>query len=185
MAKFSEGDVVQVVSREATPADAKNQTYYPYFVGLTGTVDKVYDGEVCVKVDPEVLPADVLKRHTEIQESIKRKWLNGLSGEARNRLTPEEKQFKLSYTILIQANDLEKIKPGPKPAPKKHTPAPEPVKAEKTPAASKTPKPEKPAEATRKATSPKPAKEENTNGLTEAELAFLREREEKLKKEKA
>ena len=180
MAKFNEGDVVQVVSREATPADAKNQTYYPYFAGLTGTVDKVYDSEVCVKVDPEALPADVLKRHTEIQESIKRKWLNGLSGEARNRLTPEEKQFKLSYTILVQATDLEKIKPGPKPS-RTPTDRGEPVKAEIAPTASKAPKPEKPAEATRKAASPKPAKEENTNGLTEAELAFLKEREEKLK----
>ena len=180
MAKFNEGDVVQVVSREATLADAKNQTYYPYFAGLTGTVDKVYDSEVCVKVDAEALPADVLKRHTEIQESIKRKWLNGLSGEARNRLTPEEKQFKLSYTILVQATDLEKIKPGPKPS-RILTDRGEPVKAEKAPAAPKAPKPEKPAEATRKAASPKPAKEENTNGLTEAELAFLKEREEKLK----
>ena len=180
MAKSNEGDVVKVISREPTPADVKNQTYYPYFAGLTGTVDKVYDNEVSVRVDPETLPADVLKRHTEIQESIKRKWLNGLSGEARNRLTPEEKQFKLSYTILVQAADLEKTKPGPKPS-KKESPAPdpvevekvEPVKAEAASPAQKPPKAEKPA-----------VEEKSENGLSPAELAFLREREQALKKGK-
>lgn len=173
MAKFNEGDVVKIISREPTPADVKNQTYYPYFAGLSGTVDKVYDNEICVRVDPEALPADVLKRHTEIQESIKHKWLNGLSGEARNRLTPEEKQFKLAYTILVQAGDLEKIKPGPKPS-KKETPEPvriekvQPVKAEKAPPTPKAAKAEKP-----------PAEETD---LTPEELAFLKEREQALKK---
>ena len=171
MPKFNEGDVVQVISREVTPADTKNQTYYPYFAGLSGTVDKVYDNEMSVRVDEEALPEDVRKRHAEIQESIKRKWLNGLSGEARNRLTPDEKQFKLAYTILVQAADLERIKPGQKPS-KKETSSPQPVKAEQAPAAPQTPK------------TAKPEQEENANGLTEAELAFLREREEKLKRGK-
>ena len=178
MAKFNEGDVVQVVNREPTPADVKNQTYYPFFAGLSGTVDKVYDKEVCVKVDPDAMPADIRKRHTEIQESIKRKWLDNLSGEARNRLTPQEKQFKLSYTILVQANDLEKIKAGSKPSPRKETPAPEPVKVEKA----EPVRAEKASAAPGKAS--KPAKEESENGLTEAELAFFREREEKLKEGK-
>ena len=182
MPKFNEGDVVQVISREATPADAKNETYYPYFAGLSGTVDKVYDNEVSVKVDPETLPADVRKRHGEIQESIKRKWLDGLSGEARNRLTPEEKQFKLAYTILIQAADLEKIKPGPKPS-KKETPSPEPVKVEKPqPIKAEKAQSVKAEKAPAALKAPKPPKEEAANGLTEAERAFLKEREAKLKK---
>lgn len=115
--RFKEGDYVRVVVREMTPADVKEGLFYPYFCGLAGTVDRVYDEEVCLKVDPESLPEDVLKRHISIQDSIKRKWLNNLSAEARNRLTPEEKQFELSYTILVRSSDLEKAKPGdPKPA---------------------------------------------------------------------
>lgn len=176
MPKFNEGDVVQVISREATPADAKNQTYYPHFAGLSGTVDKVYDNEISVKVDEEALPEDVRKRHADIQESIKRKWLNGLSGEARNRLTPEEKQFKLAYTVLVQAADLEKIKPGPKPS-KKEASTPEPVKAEKVEQVKAEKAPAAPKAA-------KPEKKETENGLTEAERAFLREREKALKKGK-
>ena len=143
----------------------------------------MYDKEVCVKVDPETLPEDVLKRHAEIQESIKRKWLDGLSGEARNRLTPEEKQFKLSYTMLVQAADLEKIKPGPKPS-KKETPAPQPAKpakaqpakvekAEKAPVTPRAPAPKKPA---REVSAPV------ETDLSPAELAFLKQREAALKK---
>ena len=110
--KVKEGEYVKIVEREVTPADVKGGSFYPYFCGIAGTVDRVYDQEVCLKVDLETLPQDVLKRHLDIQESIKRKWLNGLSGEARNRLTPAEKQFQLSYTILVQSSDLEKAKPG-------------------------------------------------------------------------
>lgn len=110
--RFKQGEYVRIVDREATPADAKNGTYYPYFGGLAGTVDRVYDKEICIKVDPESLPKDVSKRHRDIQESIRRKWLDSLSGEARNRLTPEEKRFELAYTILVRSSDLERVKPG-------------------------------------------------------------------------
>ena len=110
--KFKEGDYVKVVTRDVTHSDIKSGLFYSYFCGLTGTVERVYDEEVCVKVDPATLPEDILKRHLEIQESIKRKWLEGLSNEARNKLTPEEKQFQLAYTILVHSKDLEKIKPG-------------------------------------------------------------------------
>ncbi|MHB0999426.1 MAG: hypothetical protein ACYC27_09290 [Armatimonadota bacterium] len=108
---FKEGDYVKIITRESTPADVKNRTFYPYFCGLAGTVDKVYDDEVCIKVDLDTLPEDILQRHQSIQDSIKRKWLNGLSGEARNRLSADEKRFELAYTLLVQAADLEKAKP--------------------------------------------------------------------------
>ena len=115
--RFKEGDQVKIIDREITPSDAKNGTFYAYFRGLAGVVDRMYDKEICVRVDPETLPEDVLKRHLDVQESIKRKWLNGLSGEARNRLTAENKKFELAYTILVQSTDLEKVKSGePKPA---------------------------------------------------------------------
>ena len=131
--KFKEGDYVKITAREVTPNDLKNGTYYPYFCDLAGTVDRIYDKEICIKVDLDTLPESMLKRHLDVQESIRRKWLNGLSGEARNRLTSEEKRFDLSYTILVQSVDLEKAKPGTvKPAEIKSV---RPVSAPETPAA--------------------------------------------------
>ena len=181
--KFKEGDYVKILDREVTPTDVKNGNYYPYFRGLAGIVDKIYDTEVCLKVDLDTLPEKILKRHLEIQESMKRKWLNGLSGEARNRLTPEEKQFNLSYTVLVQAVDLEKSKPSDKPKPeaaKSAKPVSAPAKA-----ASEEPAPE--AEAAPKAEkAPKAADKTDavtTKDLSAAELAFLKEREEALKKQ--
>jgi hypothetical protein len=114
--KFKEGEYVAIVEREVTAADVKSGLYYQHFARLAGTVDCIYDSEVCISVDPESLPEDILKRHTDIQESIRRKWLNGLSGEARHRLTPEERQFNLAYTILVHSDDLSKsTQAGPKP----------------------------------------------------------------------
>ncbi len=114
--KFKEGDYVRVVEREQTPADVKSGLYYPFFAGLSGTVDRIYDTEVCIKVDLDTLPKDVLKRHLSIQDSIKRKWLAGLSGEARNRLTGDDRKFDLSYTLLVQESDLEAATPSERPA---------------------------------------------------------------------
>ncbi len=199
--KFKEGDYVKIVDREVTPTDVKSGSYYPYFRGLAGVVDKVYDGEVSLRVDLDTLPESILKRHLEIQESMKRKWLNNLSGEVRNRLTPEEKQFNLSYTILVQAVDLEKAKPGEKPKPEavksaKPVSAPKPAeataeapKAEPAPKAEKAPKAAAPKAV--KSASPKKAEVKDTGAkavtekdLENAELAFLKEREKALKQQK-
>lgn len=156
--KFKESDYVKIIAREASASDLRNKTYYPYFGGLAGTVDKVYDTEICVKVDLDTLPEDILARHTSVQDSIKRKWLDGLSGEARNRLTAEEKRFELAYTMLVQISDLEKAAPG-----------------EVTRVASKAPK-----SAVAKET---PAKPVTTKDLDDAETKFLEEREKAVKAE--
>lgn len=171
--RLKEGDYVKVIRRECTPADIKNKTYYPFFGGLAGTVDKVYDKEICIKVDPETVPQDMLKRHLDIQDSIKRKWLNGLSGEARNRLTPEEKRFQLAYTILVQADDLEKASPGKPASDVKAVPIKPVEKQSETKAAA----PRKLTEAVKVEVEEEP----ENNGLTSAERAFLKEREERLK----
>jgi len=110
--RFKEGDYVRIVEREATPGDAKSGLYYPYFCGLAGTVDRICGKEVCVNVDLEALPEDVMKRHKSIQESMRRKWLNGLSNEVRNKLPSEEKRFDLAYRILVHSTDLQKAKKG-------------------------------------------------------------------------
>lgn len=111
--RFKQGDYVRIVARECTTADLKAGVFYRYFGGLCGVIDHIYnDKEVCVKVDLDTLPEDIRRRHFEIQESIKQKWLDSLSAEARKRLTPDEKRFELSYTILVQSSDLEKAKKG-------------------------------------------------------------------------
>jgi hypothetical protein len=188
---FKEGDCVTIIGREVTAADLKSGLYYQHFSGLAGTVDRIYGSEVCVNVEPESLPEDVLKRHTEIQESIRRKWLNGLSGEARHRLTPEERQFNLAYTILIHEGDLSKAKKGDvKPvrikSVKPVAPADEPIAEE--PAVAETmseeDKASEVAEVAVKVSEPAEASPSSGEGLTPAELEFLREREEALKAKK-
>lgn len=115
MASLTAGDRVQIQTRDVTADDEKSGLYYSYFGGLTGTVDTIYnDGSVCMNVDLEALSQEARDRHLAMQEAERRKWLDGLSGEARNRLTPEQKQLKLSYKILVSNKDLVHIK-GDKP----------------------------------------------------------------------
>jgi len=188
--KLKEGDYVKIIEREQTPADIKSGGYYPYFGGLSGLVDRIYDDSVCVKVEPDTLPTAVLKRHLEIQESIRRKWIDGLSGEARNKLTPEEKRFELSYTILVQMTDLEKSQPLPG-KPTQHVKPVELTVVEEEPyvddsttaeeiVVTAMPKAGKPRKIQAKDES---AKTVTSEDLSEAELAFLREREEALKQD--
>lgn len=106
MAKINSGDSVIVASREQTPADIKSGLYYPHYGGLSGTILKVYGEEASVLIDRETLSPELRKRHEENEKSMKSKWLDGLSEEARNRLTGAEKKFALNYAILIAVSDL-------------------------------------------------------------------------------
>ncbi len=108
--ELSSGDPVQVTEREAVAADAKTGLFYPHYRGLVGTVAKVHsDGTTSVTVDPASLPVAMRARHDAGSEAQRRKWLDGLSDEARNRLTAVEKQFSLRYTILVDGGDLRKL----------------------------------------------------------------------------
>ncbi len=106
MAKINPGDSVTVASREQTSADIKSGLYYPHYGGLSGTILKVYGEEASVLIDRETLSTELRKRHEENEKSMKAKWLDGLSEEARNRLTGAEKKFALNYAILIAVSDL-------------------------------------------------------------------------------
>jgi hypothetical protein len=192
--KFKEGEWVKVLEREPSPADLKNGTFYAYFCGLIGTVDRVYDDEICIRVDISSLPDDIRKRHLDIQDSMKKKWINGLSGEMRNRLSAEDKQFDLSYTILVQESDLEKTKPGEPVPPSTKTvktkKAIEPAAQSEVSESDSSSEPEAPTasgavEPTPKPTPEKPKKKEPPipEGLTAAELAFLEERRKNLEKQ--
>ncbi len=104
---LKEGDKVQIVNREATPDDIKSGLFYNYFRGLEGSIQKIYNtNEVAVEIDLDSLDEAAAKRHVEIQEQTKSKWLDGLSEEARGRLTEQEKDFRLRYSILVKDVDL-------------------------------------------------------------------------------
>lgn len=105
---FKEGDRVQVVDRAATAADIKSNMFYNHYRNLVGTVQKVYEssGDVSVTVDEASLPEAIAIRHNDVRQGMKTKWLEGLSEEARNRLTDQEKDFTLRYTILVAPKDL-------------------------------------------------------------------------------
>ena len=108
MAQMEKGSPVCIKERPVTPDDTRSGLYYQYFSGLKGKVDRAYDdGSVCLDIDLESLPEAARKRHLGIQDAEKKKWLNSLSDEARNRLTSEQKQLKISYKILVHKNDVE------------------------------------------------------------------------------
>jgi hypothetical protein len=106
MAKLSEGDAVVVTAREQSAADVKSGLYYPHYGGLTGTILKVYGEEASVLIDRDTLPAAIEKRHAENEKAMRQRWLDGLSEEARNRLSATEKAFGLNYALLVSLADL-------------------------------------------------------------------------------
>ena len=107
MAPVKVGDRVRVADRETSAADAKRGLFYDYFRNLTGSVERVYeDNTVCVDVDIESLPDDVLRRHKEVETAARDKWIQGLSQEQRSRLTEADKQFTMRYKIVVAAADV-------------------------------------------------------------------------------
>ncbi len=104
---LKEGERIEILVRDQSPEDLKNRNYYTFWGGLTGVIYRIYaDGKAAVQVDNDALPDVVIKRHIQAQERMKKRWVDSLSDEARNRLTPEEKQFKLKYMILVDLGDL-------------------------------------------------------------------------------
>ena len=118
-ARFKEGDRVLVVARDSTAADTKSGLYYPHFANLRGRILKVYGEEASVLVDRESLPGDVRLRHEQVESAERTKYLDRLSEEARNRLSQKERDFGLTYAVLVSQNDLrpDTGAPAPDPAP--------------------------------------------------------------------
>jgi hypothetical protein len=105
--KFSEGDAVRITNREATAADTKSGLFYPHYSSLRGVVAKVYaDNTASVNINEDTLAPDIRERHLSGSQAMRQKWLDGLSDEARNRLSAAEKKFALRYTILVSQDDL-------------------------------------------------------------------------------
>ena len=104
---WSEGEAVQIADRETGSADTKSGLFYPHYRNLQGTIGKVYaDGTAAVDVDAASLPADIRARHESGTGAMRQKWLDGLSDEARNKLSAAEKKFSLRYTVLVSQADL-------------------------------------------------------------------------------
>jgi len=107
ISQINEGDRVQVITRDVTAEDTKSSLYYGHFAGLTGVVSKVFaTQDASIEVEQASLPEGVSKRHHDFQDSWRSRWLDGLSEEARNRLSPQEREFNIRYTILVSLNDL-------------------------------------------------------------------------------
>ena len=108
MAKaLSAGDTVRVVDRAQVQADIKSNMYFPHYAGLTGVVGKVYpDNTASITIDTDSLPSVIRTRHENSTAQMRQKWLDGLSDEARNRLTAAEKKLSLRYAILVSVDDL-------------------------------------------------------------------------------
>lgn len=104
---FKEGDRVQIVDREATADDVKSGMFYNHYRNLTGSILKVYaTDEASVEIEIDSLAEPVAQRHIEVQAQMKEKWLDGLSEEAKGRLSDKERDFKLRYTILVSTKDI-------------------------------------------------------------------------------
>lgn len=174
MANFKEGDRVQIVTREQTNGDIKERSYYPFMSGLRGTIYRLYsDGRAAVQVDIDSLPEAVRTRHTEAQERMKNRWIEGLSEEARSRLTPEEREFHLNYVLLVRVEDLQpEGKRARSTATAKAEPpqtAPSATKTEASPSGQK-------AKARSSAAEPEAPKRKTLKDLEKAEEEFLKSR---------
>lgn len=124
-AKLTEGSPVCLADREPNAADSKSGLYYPYYRNLTGIIAKLYaDDTATVTIDPESLPSEIRARHQAGTEAMRQKWLDGLSDEARNKLSASEKKFALRYNLLVGLADLSPGQALPAPAPALAAPAP-------------------------------------------------------------
>ena len=121
-APLTEGAPVRLADREPSAADNKSGLFYPHYRSLTGTVAKLYaDGTATVSIDAESLPTEIRTRHQAGTDAMRQKWLDGLSDEARNKLSAAEKKFSLRYNLLVGVADLV---PADAPAPSALAPAP-------------------------------------------------------------
>ena len=104
---LTDGSPIRLTEREANAADLKSGLFYPYYSGLTGIIAKLYaDGTAAITIDSESLPAEIRGRHQKGTDAMRQKWLDGLSDEARNKLSAGEKKFSLRYTLLVGVDDL-------------------------------------------------------------------------------
>ena len=109
MAAFKNGDRVRILDRLANAGDLKSGLFFNHYRGLTGAVQKAFkSGEVAVEDDSDSLPESIWKRHMDVRDQMRKRWIESLTDEARRKLTPDQKTFDLRYVILVAAADVQK-----------------------------------------------------------------------------
>ena len=108
--QLAEGDAVQLADRDVTNEDTKSGLFFNHYRGLKGIVQKIYAStELAVEIDQTSLEETIATRHDDIQQAMKKKWMDGLSEEGRNRLSPKERDFRLRYSVLVAMKDVQLI----------------------------------------------------------------------------
>ena len=113
---FKNGDSVQVAARDQSAADIKSGLYFKHYANLYGTILKLYGEEASVLVNRDSLSNEIRERHEAGEKAMRKKWLDGLSEEGRNRLSAREKDFGLNYAILVSIGDLKPFDPSQVPS---------------------------------------------------------------------
>lgn len=109
MTKWKENDRVRVVTRPVTAEDRKKNRYYDHMAGQVGTVQAVFGpDEVAVRIDPESLSRVAADVHKEATKRMMERFLANTSEDQKGKLSPEEKDFKANYVLLVRSEDLEK-----------------------------------------------------------------------------
>ncbi len=110
MAKISEGDRVEVITRDLTSQDAKVHAFFGHLFGLKGVVQSIYSPEeVAIKVDLDSLTAQAKAVHSEATKRMRTKFIENTGEEARKPFTKEELDFTPNFVILVKETDLAKI----------------------------------------------------------------------------
>ena len=110
MAKFKEGDRVQIIEREVTTSDKESNRYYAHMAGLTGTVQNVYAPEEnAVRVDIDSLGNVAADVHKKAVKRMREKFLSSIGEEQKKKLTKEELNFNAHYMLLVHEEDMKKI----------------------------------------------------------------------------
>lgn len=109
MAKWKEGDRVKVVARPVTEDDRKTNRYYEHMAGLVGTVQYLYaENLVSVMIDPAALPKVSADVHKEATSRMRQKFVGSVGEEVKKTLSPEELNFGVNFSVLVDSKDLEK-----------------------------------------------------------------------------
>lgn len=96
------------MEREVTAEDRENHAYFSHMGGLVGTVQSVFDNEIGVRIDLEILdnpPKDV---HKVATKQLREKFLGAVSEEHKKMLEKDELNFVPNYVLLVKADDLVK-----------------------------------------------------------------------------
>ena len=108
VSKWKEGQRVRVVTREVTPDDRKNNSYYEHMQGLVGEVQGVFSAdEIAVLIESPTMTPVARDVQKEATKRMREKFIASLSEDAKGKLSQEELDFQAHYVLLVRGADLE------------------------------------------------------------------------------